>query len=900
MQGSVKVSRVTRKLAVGVALVLAMTALGVVSPSRAHAATPAFVQARANEVTSGTTNSLAFNSANTAGNLIAVYVIWNNSGAVALADSRSDTYAAATARIAWGSGWSAQVFYAKNIAGGSNTVTATFSTAITFFGIIYVHEYSGLSKVNPVDVTASAVGTAAAMSSGAVTTTNANDLLFAPGASSSAVTQAGSGYTTRSTAFGNLTEDRVVTTAGSYAGTARQNSNAWVMQLVAFRNDTGTTDSTPPSVPTVLTATAASTSQINLSWTPSTDNVGVSGYKIFRNGTQVATATIAAYQDTGLASGTAYTYAVSAFDAAGNNSALSTTVTTTTLSPPPDTTPPAVSVTAPSGGSTVSGSVSVSASASDNVGVVGVQFLVDGGNLGAEDTTSPYSVSWDTTAVGNGVHMLTARARDAATNTTLSSIVSVTVSNVAIPPSSAVAAYAFNEGSGTTTADASGHSLAGTLVNGPTWTAGKYGNAVNFDGVDDFVNLGNPAALQMTGSMTISGWINAAAFPADDAAVVSKRSDRGYQLDTTIDQGPRAIGFKLTSSSGGDMIRYGTTALAPNSWYHIAGVYDAASRTMHVYLNGVLNDGVLVGTVTSSQQNSASNVDIGQRGGGGYGFNGRIDDVRIYNRALTAAEIQADMNTSLGSSSTDPNPPTVTITAPSNNAQVHDIVAVTADATDDVGVSGVQFFVDGVATGAEDTVAPFGLSWDTRTGLNGAHTLTAVARDAAGNTRMSAPITVNVVNTNFFQNEVLATGLSLPTAMKFLPDGRMLVVELQGTILVLAPPYTAPSPTPFLRSPTSARRACSKASTTSRSTRTSRATTSITSSTPRGLPTAIVSRASRRTRRTPQRCRAASSCCIKIPRMPTPNITAVRSPSAMTASSTSPPVSISTPRRRSR
>ena len=63
MQGSVKVSRVTRKLAVGVALVLAMTALGVVSPSRAHAATPAFVQARANEVTSGTTNSLAFNSA---------------------------------------------------------------------------------------------------------------------------------------------------------------------------------------------------------------------------------------------------------------------------------------------------------------------------------------------------------------------------------------------------------------------------------------------------------------------------------------------------------------------------------------------------------------------------------------------------------------------------------------------------------------------------------------------------------------------------------------------------------------------------------------------------------------------------------------------------------------------
>ena len=100
----------------------------------------------------------------------------------------------------------------------------------------------------------------------------------------------------------------------------------------------------------------------------------------------------------------------------------------------------------------------------------------------------------------------------------------MTVSNVATPPSGAAAAYAFNDGTGTTAADASGHSLTGTLVNGPTWAAGKYGSAVSFDGVDDFVDLGNPAALQITGSMTISGWINSAAFPADDAAVVSKRA----------------------------------------------------------------------------------------------------------------------------------------------------------------------------------------------------------------------------------------------------------------------------------------------------------------------------------------------------------------------------------------
>jgi hypothetical protein len=85
------------------------------------------------------------------------------------------------------------------------------------------------------DVTASGVGSSSAMTSGAVTTTHANDLLVGAGASSNAVTGAGAGYTSRSTAFGNLTEDRNVTAAGSYSATATQNSNAWVMQLVAFK-----------------------------------------------------------------------------------------------------------------------------------------------------------------------------------------------------------------------------------------------------------------------------------------------------------------------------------------------------------------------------------------------------------------------------------------------------------------------------------------------------------------------------------------------------------------------------------------------------------------------------------------------------------------------------------------
>ena len=77
---------------------------------------------------------------------------------------------------------------------------------------------------------------------------------------------------------------------------------------------------------------------------------------------------------------------------------------------------------------------------------------------------------------------------------------------------------------------------------------------------------------------------------------------------------------------------------------------------------------------------------------------------------------------------------------------------------------------------------------------NGAHTLTARAFDTAGNSTLSAPVAVNVTNASSFQNEVLATGLNLPTSMLFLPDGRMLVAELPGTIKVLSPPYTSVEP----------------------------------------------------------------------------------------------------------
>ena len=130
---------------------------------------------------------------------------------------------------------------------------------------------------------------------------------------------------------------------------------------------------------------------------------------------------------TGLTAGTLYHYRVHSKNSGGVESispdaAFSTNNTI-------DTTPPTVSMTAPASGATVSGTVTVSANATDNVGVANVQFMLDGGNLGSALTSSPYQMSWDTTTAGNGAHSLTARASDTAGNTATAAAVSVTVSN---------------------------------------------------------------------------------------------------------------------------------------------------------------------------------------------------------------------------------------------------------------------------------------------------------------------------------------------------------------------------------------------------------------------------------------------------------------------------------------
>jgi hypothetical protein len=318
-------------------------------------------------------------------------------------------------------------------------------------------------------------------------------------------------------------------------------------------------DTTPPSNPSGLVATAVGSSQINLTWTASTDNSGSTGYLVERcqgigctNFVQIATATTNSYSDTSVVGGTSYSYRIRAADSSGNQSLNYT------------------------------------------------------------------------------------------------SIISATTGGSAVLPG-LVAAYGFAAGSGTTTADASGNNLTGTLAGGTTWTtAGKYGNALAFDGTTSYVDLGNPPALQLTGSMTWSAWIFATANPPDDGQIIAKAGDSdGWQFKTSPDTGPHTFGVAVSASTTAHTQRYSTTSRALNTGYHVTGVYNATAQTLDIYVNGVLDNGVLSGTVPAAQFNSGQNVNIGRRAGGFY-FQGIIDEVRIYNRALTQTEIQTDMTTPIG------------------------------------------------------------------------------------------------------------------------------------------------------------------------------------------------------------------------------------------------------------
>jgi glucose/arabinose dehydrogenase/PKD repeat protein len=444
-----------------------------------------------------------------------------------------------------------------------------------------------------------------------------------------------------------------------------------------------------------------------------------------------------------------------------------------------------------------------------------------------------------------------------------------------------VAAYSFNEGAGTVVADASGNGNSGT-ASATTWSsAGKFGSALSFTAAQRaFVAVADSATLHLT-SLTLEAWVKPVSVSGSWRTVLFKERSGGmaYALYANNDA-DRPVGQVYTS---GEQSAPGSSLVPSGTWTHLATTYSAG--TLKLFVNGTQVSSVPVpGAVVSS----TGPLKIGGNAIWDEWFDGLIDEVRVYNRALAAAEIQTDMATPIGEDSTPPtaptglavtqrgptsialswnaavdnvgvtsygvyrdgvlvqgvsstsaqvnglacataytfavdavdqagnrsartsvgastaacdtSPPAVQLTAPSAGATLSGSVTVTATAQDDVSVAGVQFRIDGADLGAEDTAAPYSLSWDTTTSANGGHTIVAVARDSSGNRTVSSGVGVTVQNAGppLFAVDEPITGLDQPTQLVFAPDGRMLILERKGTILVVQPGADIPDPTPLL------------------------------------------------------------------------------------------------------
>jgi Bacterial Ig domain/IPT/TIG domain/Family of unknown function (DUF6298)/Putative collagen-binding domain of a collagenase len=401
-------------------------------PRTTQAASISLVQHAGGDAGSTTTASLSFTTANTAGNWIAVCVRAGKSGQTfSVKDSRGNVYRRAVQMNVTSdapNGDTIGIFYAENIVAGTNTVTVSDTILGTLRFAIF--EYSGLATSNSLDAVAFAQGTGTSPNTGNVSTTSSGDLIL--GAIVTADPEnftAGANYVIEShvpvePGTKLIAEDRVQTAAGIISANATLGaSDPWGALLAAFRSN-GTASAQTSASPSITSVSPTSgkvgvpvtISGANFGTTQGTSTVKFNG--VAATPSSWSATSIVAPVPSGATTGNVV---VTVGGVASNG--VSFTVSSS------DTTPPTVSITAPTSGATVSGTVTLSANASDNVGVASVQFQVDGSNVGALDTTSPYTTSWNTTTAANGTHTIAAIAKDAAGNSATSAAVSVTVSN---------------------------------------------------------------------------------------------------------------------------------------------------------------------------------------------------------------------------------------------------------------------------------------------------------------------------------------------------------------------------------------------------------------------------------------------------------------------------------------
>jgi hypothetical protein len=224
-----------------------------------------------------------------------------------------------------------------------------------------------------------------------------------------------------------------------------------------------------------------------------------------------------------------------------------------------------------------------------------------------------------------------------------------------------VSYWKFDEGSGSTAFDSIGGNHG--TIHGATWVTGKVKNALSFDGVNDYIEVSDSPSLDIANAITIEAWVYINRFPIAEPwynmQVLQKdgtRYEHAYAMPILGELGyyhgwrqrpglerPRRFGLELTLDGkwSGEMIEgsmWSNTPLEVRTWYHLVATFDG--NQVKLYLNGQLD---ATYTISGTIETNDNPVRIGnwRRGGADYDFfNGIIDEVAIYNRALTAEEIR--------------------------------------------------------------------------------------------------------------------------------------------------------------------------------------------------------------------------------------------------------------------
>lgn len=263
----------------------------------------------------------------------------------------------------------------------------------------------------------------------------------------------------------------------------------------------------------------------------------------------------------------------------------------------------------------------------------------DGSSLTTQTKTHPAHTY---ASAGNYTVSLTAKG-PAGTNTKTQTGY-ITVSAASASTGGLVAAYNFEEASGATVVDASGKGNHGTIKEAARSASGKFGRTLSFDGVNDWVTVNDSNSLDLTNGMTLAAWVYPTATMSSWRNVLLKEQSGGlaYALYANSDSNQPIASLNV----GGDQNLPGGSALTANTWTHLAATYDGAAERLYVNGNQVASK-----AQTGNMTVSSGALRIGGNSVWSEFFKGRIDEIRIYNRALSATELKTDMNTAVATSS---------------------------------------------------------------------------------------------------------------------------------------------------------------------------------------------------------------------------------------------------------